>query len=69
MMLLALENCFENENVKAVLIDPLSSNTKAHKFYEKFGFEFLEEKVFGLDHCFVYKLSRAVWEKNVKNKF
>jgi aminoglycoside 6'-N-acetyltransferase len=61
MMQLALARCFADPQVTAVLIDPLSSNTRAHRFYERFGFTFLEYRQFGPDHCSVYQLDRATW--------
>ena len=59
----AINICFSNQNVVAILIDPLSSNKRAHRFYEKFGFKFLEERQFGLDNCYVYKLDRKDWKE------
>jgi aminoglycoside 6'-N-acetyltransferase len=47
--------------VTAVLIDPLASNTRAHVFYQRLGFRFVERRQFGLDDCFVYRLERADW--------
>ena len=44
MMKLALIRCFEDPNVTAVYVDPLKSNTKAHRFYQKLGFQFVEER-------------------------
>ena len=61
MMQLALKRCFNDPLVTAVLIDPLESNVKAHRFYERLGFQFQEKKIFGEDHCLVYRLDRAVW--------
>ncbi len=29
--------------VTGILIDPLASNTRAHRFYERLGFEFVED--------------------------
>ncbi|TXK48067.1 acetyltransferase [Pontibacter qinzhouensis] len=63
MMKLALESCFKNAEVEAVLIDPLKTNEKAHRFYKRLGFEFVEERKFGEDTCFVFRLSREVWER------
>lgn len=62
MMTLALARCFENSAVTAVLIDPLASNTRAHAFYERLGFRFVELRQFGGADCFVYQLLRADWE-------
>lgn len=66
MMKLAIERCFRNEQVAAILIDPLETNVKAHRFYERFGFEFVEKKTFGQDHCLVYRLDRQDWENQHK---
>lgn len=59
MMRLALEKCFAPPEVTAVIIDPLASNTDAHRFYERLGFKFAEERSFGEDNCFVYRLERS----------
>ena len=61
MMRLALARCFADPSVTAVLIDPLASNTRAHVFYQRLGFRFVERRQFGLDDCFVYRLERADW--------
>lgn len=61
MMNLAIEKCFADSGVTAILIDPLASNKKAHRFYERFGFKFIEERQFGEDDCFVYRLDRTDW--------
>jgi len=58
MMKLAIQQCFENAKVKSILIDPLAENVKAHRFYERLGFRFVEERIFGMDRCFVYELLR-----------
>ena len=58
MMRLALARCFSTTEVSAVLIDPLSSNLRAHRFYERLGFLFVEKRRFGEDECFVYRLDR-----------
>jgi ribosomal protein S18 acetylase RimI-like enzyme len=42
MMRHALERCFADPAVKAVLIDPLASNTRARRFYERLGFRCIE---------------------------
>lgn len=61
MMRQALARCFAAAGVTAVLIDPLASNVRAHAFYERFGFRFVERRRFGDDDCFVYRLDRADW--------
>jgi aminoglycoside 6'-N-acetyltransferase len=58
MMTLALARCFADPHVRAVLVDPLASNTRAHRFYERLGFRFVERRRFGRDDCFVYRLDR-----------
>jgi aminoglycoside 6'-N-acetyltransferase len=59
MMQLALARCFADPRVSAVLVDPLASNTRAHRFYERLGFRFVERRRFGQDDCFVYRLDRV----------
>ena len=67
MMQLALERCFTDIVVIAVLVDPLASNTRAHKFYQRFGFKLLEKRIFNLDDCFVFRLTRKDWEAYVRS--
>lgn len=63
MMCYAINRCFADSRVIAVLIDPLSNNTKSHRFYERLGFEFVERRQFDdLTDCFVYRLERDAWE-------
>jgi aminoglycoside 6'-N-acetyltransferase len=61
MMQLALQRCFNNRAVKAVLVDPLVSNMRAHRFYERLGFVGVERRMFGNDDCLVYRLERGAW--------
>lgn len=61
MMTMAIDRCFENPSVQAILIDPLSGNTRARRFYERLGFRFVEDRRFGDDHCAVYQLDRLSW--------
>ena len=63
IMALALERCFAECSVSAVLIDPLASNVRAHRFYERLGFRFVERRRFGNDECLVYRLDRADYVK------
>jgi aminoglycoside 6'-N-acetyltransferase len=58
MMKMAIERCFADPAVTAILIDPLASNTKALRFYERLGFRFVEARRFGEDDCLVYRLDR-----------
>lgn len=64
MMRLALQRCFSDKGVVAVLIDPLEKNKGAHAFYKKLGFRFVEKKRFGDDDCFVLRLDREDFEAN-----
>jgi aminoglycoside 6'-N-acetyltransferase len=59
IMSLALARCFADPRVSAVLIDPLASNVRAHRFYERMGFPFVERRRFGDDDCLVYRLDRT----------
>jgi aminoglycoside 6'-N-acetyltransferase len=59
MMRLAIARCFAPPEVRAILIDPLASNTAAHRFYERLEFRFVERRRFGGDDCFVYRLERS----------
>jgi aminoglycoside 6'-N-acetyltransferase len=61
MMTLAIERCFAVKTVTQILIDPLESNTRAHRFYERLGFEFVERRMFDEDDCRVYKITRPKW--------
>ena len=61
MMQLALARCFAHQLCQHVLIDPLTSNTKAHRFYEAMGFKFLGPRQFGPDQCSIYQITRADW--------
>jgi aminoglycoside 6'-N-acetyltransferase len=61
MMSLAINSCFQNNRVTAIIIDPLVSNLKAHVFYERLGFRFVENRWFNEDHCSIYRLERAHW--------
>lgn len=63
MMKLAIERCFRDKKVSGILIDPLKSNTKAHRFYERIGFEFIEERVFNSSECLVFELKRNPVDK------
>ena len=54
----AIDRCFADPAVTAILLDPLAANTRAHRFYERLGFRFVETRTFGDDECFVYRLDR-----------
>ena len=63
MMDLALERCFAPPDVTAVLLDPLVTNTRAHRFYEGVGFECIDRRTFGPDDCYIYRLHRRKWRQ------
>lgn len=65
MMHLALQRCFADKSVTAVLIDPLASNIRAQKFYRSLGFSFLEERVFENERCSVFRLDREEWQAGI----
>ena len=62
MMTLALDACFADPGVRAIVIDPLNSNTDAHRFYQRLGFEPEGRRMFEEDDCLVLRLTRARWE-------
>lgn len=62
MMHLALDRCFADPAVEAVLLDPLANNLRAHRFYERLGFRFVEARWFDEDYCHVYRLTRQDWQ-------
>lgn len=82
MMQQSIARCFADPRVTAILIDPLASNTRAIRFYERLGFTFVEARRFGEDDCLVYRLDAperispvmrseadqllAVWERSVR---
>jgi aminoglycoside 6'-N-acetyltransferase len=63
MRRLALARCFKDPAVSAVLIDPLASNVRTHRFCERLGFQFVERRRFGEDECFVYRLERSSYTR------
>lgn len=69
MMQLAIARCFADSAVTAILIDPLTSNTRAYRFYERLGFQFIEPRRFGDDDCFVYRLNRENWQSETIKRF
>jgi len=58
MMKLAIERSFADPTVTALLVDPRDCNTRAHRFYERLGFEYVARRRFGEDSCFIYRLAR-----------
>jgi aminoglycoside 6'-N-acetyltransferase len=62
MMTLAIDDCFAAPEVTAIVIDPLATNTDAHRFYQRLGFEPVGRRMFDTDDCLVHRLERATWE-------
>ena len=67
-MQLALDMCFRDEAVQAVLLDPLQENVQARRFYERLGFRFVEHRMFDQDSCAVYRLDRLAWAAAAKTQ-
>lgn len=63
MMRHAFQRCFSQPEVTAIMIDPLASNTRAHKFYRRLGFTSVGRRMFGEDDCLVHELTRENWRK------
>lgn len=62
MMTQAIDTCFSDGEVTAIVIDPLASNTDAHRFYQRLGFRPVGRRMFGTDDCLVHRLERSAWE-------
>jgi aminoglycoside 6'-N-acetyltransferase len=67
MMTLAIDDCFSAPGVTAIVIDPLNSNTAAHRFYQRLGFRVVGRRMFDADDCLVHRLERATWEARVRS--
>lgn len=62
MMRLAFARCFADPTVTAIVIDPLNSNERAHKFYQRLGFKPTHRQVFNdEDDCLVHRFTRDDW--------
>ncbi|MEM8830802.1 MAG: hypothetical protein AAGE96_15790 [Cyanobacteria bacterium P01_G01_bin.19] len=44
------------------MVDPLASNIRAHRFYQRLGFRSVEQRWFDCDDCFVFRLERTDWK-------
>jgi len=60
-MQLAFEHIFADPAMTAIIIDPLASNSRAHRFYERLGFRPVERRMFDEDDCLVMRLDRGQW--------
>lgn len=63
MMTQAIEHCFADPVVRAIVIDPLASNVDAHRFYQRLGFRVLGRRGFWEDDCLVHRLDRESWRR------
>lgn len=62
MMQQVTATCFADPTVRAIVIDPLTSNTDAIRFYQRLGFVPEGRRLFhDEDDCFVHRLTRADW--------
>lgn len=64
IMRLAFKRCFSDPKVTAIVIDPLASNVRAHKFYRRLGFTLIGRRMFDDDDCLVHKLTREDWRRS-----
>jgi aminoglycoside 6'-N-acetyltransferase len=64
MMRRAFKLCFADPAVTAIVIDPLASNARAHRFYRRLGFRPVGRRRFGDDDCLVHELTREDWRKS-----
>ena len=55
MMRKAIDMYRANEGVTTFYVDPLISNERAHRFYERLGFRRIDQRRFGEDECYVYR--------------
>lgn len=64
MMELAHELCFADEEVAAIVIDPLESNTRARTFYRRLGYVEEGIRLFAEgDRCMVMRLTRQEYQR------
>jgi len=58
MMRQALDRCFADPAVTAVIIDPLARHTRVHPFYQRLGFVPEGLRKFNDDECLIHRLTR-----------
>ena len=59
MMRKMIARCFAEPGVTAIVIDPLNSNTAAHRFYERLGCQVVGRRMFEDDDCLVMRLEKT----------
>lgn len=67
MMRQAFRLCFGEPPVTAIVIDPLASNVRACRFYQRLGFVPEGRRMFGEDDCLVHRLTREAWKERFPN--
>ena len=61
MMRQMIDRCFAEPWVTAIVIDPLNTNTDAHRFYRRLGFAVVGRRMFKDDDCLVMRLEKTDW--------
>lgn len=61
MMRQAIDRLFADPAAEEIVIDPLASNTDAHRFYRRLGFVDVGERQFDDSRCLVMRLERSQW--------
>jgi len=61
MMRQMIDRCFAEAGVSAIVIDPLNTNVRAHRFYRRLGFRVVERRMFEDDDCLVMRLEKTDW--------
>ncbi len=67
MMRQAFQLCFSEPSVTAIVIDPLVSNERAYRFYQRLGFVAEGRRMFEDDDCLVHRLTRTAWRERFPN--
>lgn len=58
MMHQAIDHCFSNPDVKAIILDVLLHNEGAMRLYERIGFKYTHNEVLDGEECRIYRLNR-----------
>ena len=66
MMKLAIKRCFADEKVTGILIDPLVTNLRAIRFYNRLGFEVLGERILDGDEVLVMTFYEKYFSSNYR---
>jgi len=62
MMQMAMRKCFEPPQVKAIIIDPLVTNKRAQRFYQRLGFRYQGDQLVQGDWIALHRIERQQWE-------